>query len=92
MRAERAACADALDEFEIFGEGSQDGLAGDGPHAALDADAGTAGGSAAGYGEEESESEEEEEGEGQEEGGEGVDDEAGSCGEQEDADEQISSV
>ena len=79
-------CADALDEFEIFGEGSEGGLPGDG---AAGAGAGKAPGAATNDGPEEGDSDEEDEGGGEEEEGEGVHDEAGSDGELEDADEEF---
>lgn len=82
----RAASADALDEFEIFGEGGEGGLPGDEP---AGTGAGTAAGAATNDGLGEGDSDEEDEGEGEEEEGEGVHDEAGSDGEAEDADENF---
>ena len=81
-----AACADALDEFEIFGEGGEDGLPGD---EAAGAGAGIATGAATNDGLDEGDVEEEDEGEEEEEEGEGVHDEAGSDGEMEDGDEEF---
>ena len=81
-----AACADALDEFEIFGEAGEGGLPG---AEAAGAGAGAAAGAAMNDGPGEGGSDEEDEGEGEEEGGEEGRDEAGSDGESEDGDEEF---